>query len=85
LLSLDIKEIEKLNDISYKVTLNCRNSNEELLNYFKSKGNLITETKIVDTFFVKNANGKEYVIFDWDLNEKSISNNIKLSSILVKK
>ena len=88
LLSLDIVTIEEIdnNDNSaYKVTLNCNNSNEELLHYFKSKGNLVAETKIVDTFFVKNANGKEYVTFDWDLNEKSISNNIKLSSILVKK
>ena len=85
LLSLDINKIEKLNDISYKVTFNCNNSDEELLTYFRNKGNLVSETKIVDTFFVKNANGKEYVTFDWDLNEKSISNNIKLSSILVKK
>ena len=85
LLSLDINKIEKLNDIIYKVTFNCNNSDEELLTYFRNKGNLVSETKIVDTFFVKNANGKEYVTFDWDLNEKSISNNIKLSSILVKK
>ena len=85
LLSFDIETIEKLNDESYKVSLNCSNSNEELLTYFKNKGNFISETKIVDTFFVKKANGKEYVTFDWDLNEKSISNNIKLSSILVKK
>ena len=85
LLSFDIETIEKLNDESYKLTLNCNNSNKEVLDYFKTKGNLIAETKIVDTIFVKTANGKEYVTFDWDLNDKSISNNIKLSSILVKK
>jgi hypothetical protein len=85
LLSFDIETIEKLNDKSYKVTLNCSNSNEELLAYFRNKGNFISGTKIVDTIFVKKANGKEYVSFDWGLNEKSISNNIKLSSILVKK
>jgi hypothetical protein len=85
LLSFDIETIEKLNDESYKVTLNCSNGNEELLTYFKSKRNLLSDIKIVDTFFVKKANGKEYLTFDWDLNEKSISNNIKLSNILVKK
>ncbi|EAZ94583.1 hypothetical protein FBBAL38_11109 [Flavobacteria bacterium BAL38] len=85
LLSFDIETIEKLNDESYKVTLNCSNGNEELLTYFKSKRNLLSDIKIVDTFFVKKANGKEYLKFDWDLNEKSISNNIKLSSILVEK
>ena len=85
LLSFDIETIEKLNDESYKVTLNCSNGNEELLSYFKSKGNFLERTKIVDTFFVKKANGKEFVTFDWDLNEKSISKNIKLSSILVEK
>lgn len=85
LLSFDIETIEKLNDESYKVTLNCSNGNEELLTYFKSKRNLLSDIKIVDTFFVKKANGKEYLTFDWDLNEKSISNNIKLSSILVEK
>jgi hypothetical protein len=46
---------------------------------------LLSDIKIVDTFFVKKANGKEFVTFDWDLNEKSISKNIKLSSILVEK
>jgi hypothetical protein len=85
LLSFDIETIEKLNDESYKVTLNCSNSKEELLSYFKSKRNLLSDIKIVDTFFVKKANGKEYLTFDWDLNEKSISENIKLSSILVEK
>jgi hypothetical protein len=85
LLSFDIETIEKLNYESYKVTLNGSNGNDELLAYFKSKGNILSGTKIVDTIFVKKANGKEYVTFDWDLNEKSISNNIKLSSILVKK
>ncbi len=85
LLSFDIESIEKLNEESYKVTLNCNNGNEALLTYFKSKSNLLEGTKIVDTIFVKTANGKEYVTFDWDLHEKSISNNIKLSSILVKK
>jgi hypothetical protein len=84
-LSIDIETIEKLNDESYKVTLNCSNGNEEILSYFKSKGNFLEGTKIVDTIFIKKANGKEYVTFDWDLNEKSISNNIKLSSILVEK
>jgi hypothetical protein len=85
LLSFDIEAIEKVNDESYKVTLNCSNGNEELLTYFKTKGNFLSGTKIIDTIFVKKANGKEYVTFDWDLNEKSISNNIKLSSILVEK
>ena len=85
LLSFDIETIENLNDESYKVTLNCSNGNEEILSYFKSKGNFLEGTKIVDTIFVKEANGKEYVTFDWDLNEKSISDNIKLSSILVEK
>jgi len=85
LLSFDIETIEKLKEESYKVTLNCNNGNEALLTYFKSKGNFLEGTKIVDTIFVKTANGKEYVTFDWDLHEKSISNNIKLSSILVKK
>lgn len=85
LLTFDIESIEKLNDESYKVTLNCSNGNEELLTYFKTKGNFLSGTKIIDTIFVKKANGKEYVTFDWDLNEKSISDNIKLSSILVEK
>jgi len=85
LLSFDIETIEKLNDESYIVTLNCSNNNEELLSYFKSKHNLLSDTKIIDTFFVKKANGKEYLTFDWDLNEKSISNKIKLASILVEK
>jgi hypothetical protein len=85
LLSFDIQTIEKLNDESYKVSLNCSNSNEELLNYFTKKSNLVSGTKIVDTIFIKKANGKEYVTFDWDLNEKTISNNIKLSTILTEK
>jgi hypothetical protein len=85
LLSLDIETFQKLNNESYKVTLNCNNCNEELLAYFTNKGNLVSETKIEDTIYIKNANGKEYVTFDWDLNEKSISSNIKLSTILVKK
>ena len=85
LLSFDIQTIEKLNDVSYKVSLNCSNSNEELLNYFTKKSNLVSGTKIVDTIFIKKANGKEYVTFDWDLNEKTISNNIKLSTILTEK
>ena len=83
LLSLDIETIEKLNDESYKVTFNCNNGNEELLKYFTKKGNLGSYNKIVDTIFVKKANNNEYITFDWDLNEKSISENIKLSSILV--
>jgi hypothetical protein len=88
LLSFDIESIEKLDsndNPAYKVTLNCGNSNEVLLNYFTKKGNLVSGTKIIDTFFVKKANGKEYVTFDWDLNEKSISKSIKLSNILVEK
>lgn len=85
LLFFDVETIEKLNEESYKVTMNCNNGNEALLTYFKSKGNYLEGTKIVDTIFVKTANGKDYVTFDWDLNDKSISNNIKLSSILVKK
>ena len=85
LLSLDIETIQKLNNESYKVTLNCNNCNEELVAYFTNKGNLVSETKIEDTIYIKNANGKEYVTFDWDLNEKTISNNIKLSTILTEK
>lgn len=85
LLSLDIETIQKLNNESYKVTLNCNNCNEELITYFTNKGNLVSETKIEDTIYIKNANGKEYVTFDWDLNEKTISNNIKLSTILTEK
>jgi len=85
LLSFDIETIEKLNDESYKVTFNCNNGNEELLKYFTKKGNLGSYNKIVDTIFVKKANNNEYITFDWDLNEKSISENIKLSSILVEK
>jgi hypothetical protein len=85
LLSFDIETIKELNDNSYCVTLNCNNGNEALLQYFNKKGNLITDNKIVDTFFVKKANAKEYITFDWELNEKSISNNIKLSSILVER
>ena len=52
LLSFDIETIEKLNDESYKVTLNCSNGNEELLTYFKNKGNLVSGTKIEDTIYV---------------------------------
>lgn len=85
LLSFDIETIKGLNDNSYSVTINCSNCNEELLQYFKKKGNFVSGSKIVDTFFVKNANGKEYITFDWDLNEKFISNNLKLSSILVER
>ena len=85
LLSLDIETIQKLNNESYKVTLNCNNCKEELITYFTNKGNLVSETKIEDTIYIKNANGKEYVTFDWDLNEKTISNNIKLSTILTEK
>jgi hypothetical protein len=85
LLSLDIETIQKLNNESYKVTLNCNNCNEELITYFTNKGNLVSETKIEDTIYIKNANGKEYVTFDWNLNEKTISNNIKLSTILTEK
>jgi hypothetical protein len=85
LLSLDIETIQKLNNESYKVTLNCNNCNEELVAYFTNKANLVSETKIEDTIYIKNANGKEYVTFDWDLNEKTISNNIKLSTILTEK
>lgn len=85
LISLDIQTIQKLNDESYKVTINCNNCNDELIAYFTNKGNLVSETKIEDTIYIKNANGKEYITFDWDLNEKFISNNVKLSSILVER
>lgn len=85
LLSFEIETITKIDDESYKVTLNCSNSNAELVTYFTNKGNLVSETKIEDTIFIKKANGKEYITFDWDLNQKSISNDIKLSSILVEK
>jgi hypothetical protein len=85
LVSFDIETITKLNDESYKVVLVCSNCNEELLAYFTNKGNLVSDSKIVDTVFVKKSNSNEYITFDWDLNEKSISNDIKLSSILVEK
>ena len=88
LLSFDVETIEKLGfseGDAYKVSLNCSNGKESVLTYFKNKGNLVSGTKIVDTFFVKKANGKEYITFDWDLNENSLSTNIKLSTILVKK
>lgn len=88
LLSFDVETIEKLGfseEDAYKVRLNCSNGKESVLTYFKNKGNLVSGTKIVDTFFVKKANGKEYITFDWDLNEKSLSTNIKLSTIQVQK
>jgi len=85
LVSFDIETITKLNDESYKVVVVCSNCNEELLAYFTNKGNLISDFKIIDTIFVKKANDIEYVTFDWDLNEKTITNNIKLSTILTEK
>jgi hypothetical protein len=88
LLSFDVETIEKLGfseEDAYKVRINCSNGKESVLTYFKNKGNLVSGTKIVDTFFVKKANGKEYITFDWDLNEKSLSTNIKLSTIQVQK
>lgn len=85
LVSFDIETITKLNDESYKLVVVCSNCNEELLAYFTNKGNLVSDSKIVDTVFVKKSNSNEYITFDWDLNEKSISSDIKLSSILVEK
>lgn len=88
LISLDIESIEKIeksDGLAYKVIWNCNNCNEELLDYFKLKKNLVSTTKIEDTLFVKTANGTEYITFDWGLNDKSFSNNIKLSSVLTKK
>lgn len=85
LLSFDVEAIKLLNDKSYCVTFNCSNCHEEISQYFKKKKNFVSGSKIVDTFFVKKANGKEYITFDWDLNEKFISNNVKLSTILVER
>jgi len=87
LTSLDIETINPIEiagNKAYKVTLNCSNCNDEMLAYFKEKNNLVAN-KIVDTMYVKSSNGNDYLTFDWGLNDKSISDNIKLSSVLAKK
>lgn len=87
LTSLDIESINPIEidgNKAYSLTLNCSNCNDEMLAYFKAKNNLVAN-KIVDTMYVKSSNGNDYLSFDWDLNDKSISNNIKLSSVLAKK
>ncbi|MGO4819773.1 hypothetical protein [Flavobacterium sp. W22_SRS_FP1] len=88
LISLDIETINSI-DVdgtnAYQVYWNCNNCNEELLSYFKTKNNLFENNKIVDTVFVKTTNGKEFITFDWNLNANSFPDNIKLSSVLVKK
>jgi hypothetical protein len=88
LISIDvqaIKSIEVKDEKAYEVSWKCNNCDSELFSYFESKNNLLEKNKIVDTVYLKSANGKEYITFDWGLNEKSISNDIKLSSILVEK
>lgn len=88
LVSLDVESIDKLEidgNNSYQVNLKCNNCNDEILSYFKLKKNLVTNNKIIDTFFVKSSNGIDYITFDWGLNDKSQSENLKLSSILTEK
>lgn len=88
LVSLDLLSVEKIEDdnkTAYQVNLNCNNCNDELLNYFKNRKNLISDTKITDTLYVKTANEKGYVTFDWKLQDANVSDNLKLSSILTKK
>jgi len=87
LISLDIESIDRIEiagNKAYQVSLNCSNCNDEMLAYFKAKNNLVAN-KIVDTLYVKSANGNDYLTFDWGLNDKSISDNIKLSSVLAEK
>ena len=88
LTSIDIESINHIdiNGINaYQVYWNCNNCSEELLSYFTSKKNLSVDNIIIDTLFVKTANGKDFITFDWNLNRNSFSDNIKLSSVLVKK
>jgi hypothetical protein len=35
--------------------------------------------------YIKSSNGNDYLTFDWGLNDKYISDNIKLSNILAKR
>jgi hypothetical protein len=87
LTSLDIEtvnSIEIAGNKAYSLTLNCSNCNDELLAYFKAKNNLVAN-KIVDTMYIKSSNGNDYLTFDWGLNDKYISDNIKLSNILAKR
>lgn len=88
LTSIDIESINHIDingTTAYQVYWNCNNCSEELLSYFASKKNLAVNNKILDTLLVKTANGKDFITFDWNLNEHSFSDNIKLSSVLVKK
>jgi uncharacterized protein YgiM (DUF1202 family) len=87
LTSLDIEivnPIEIAGNTAYSLTLNCSNCNDELLAYFKAKNNLVAN-KIVDTMYIKSSNGNDYLTFDWGLNDKYISDNIKLSNVLAKR
>ncbi len=88
LMSIDVEAIDRLNffeNEAYKVTLKCNNCSDELKAYFESKNNLLSDSKVVDTIFAKSANGTSYITFDWDLNDKSISQNLKLSTVLTEK
>lgn len=88
LTSIDIKTINRIDSNgtnAYQVSWHCNNCTDELLSYFTSKNILSVNNIIVDTLFVKTANGKDFITFDWNLNEHSFSDNIKLSSVLVQK
>lgn len=88
LMTIDVESIDKLNLVeneAYKVTFKCNNCSDELKAYFESKNNLLSDSKVVDTIFAKYANGTPYITFDWDLNDDSISENLKLSTILTEK
>jgi hypothetical protein len=79
-----VNPIEIAGNTAYSLTLNCSNCNDELLAYFKAKNNLVAN-KIVDTMYIKSSNGNDYLTFDWGLNDKYISDNIKLSNVLAKR
>jgi hypothetical protein len=88
LMTIDVESIDKLNFVeneAYEVTFKCNNCSDELKAYFESKNNLLSDSKVVDTIFAKSANGTPYITFDWDLNDDSISENLKLSTILTEK
>lgn len=88
LMSIDVESIENLNNVeneAYKVTLKCNNCSDELKAYFESKNNLVSDSKLVDTIFAKSVNDISYITFDWDLNDESISQNLKLSTVLTEK
>lgn len=88
LMSIDVESIEKLNFVeneAYKVTLKCNNCSDELKAYFESKNNMFSDSKVIDTIYAKSANDISYITFDWDLNDKSISENLKLSTVLTEK